>query len=208
MFNKFSFCILSLLFLSFLVGWFGGWKQSIRTGNDAYWEADYDAAALAFQNAVYEKPENSIAYHNLGTALYKVGNYRQASTAFQTSILKGEIPNQADAYYNLGNAQFQLRDLSASIKSYENALRLAPHDADTKHNLALARQLLKEQQERNKQPQNDSGEERKSTKPEPSNLSKSETDKLLELLTQNENQRRQKILKQQLNSGYRRDKDW
>lgn len=208
MLNKLSFCTLSLLFLTFLVGWFGGWKQSIRTGNDAYWGQDYDAAVNAFQSAVYEKPENPITYHNLGTALYKLGNYRRAATVFRTSILKGEIPNQADAYYNLGNAQFQLRDLTASIKSYENALRLNPHDADTKHNLALARQLLKEQQERNKQQQKDSREKRKSTKTEPSNLSKAETDTILELLTQNEDQQRQKILKQQLNSGYRRDKDW
>lgn len=208
MLNKISFCILSILFLTFLVGWIGSWKQAIKAGNEAYWEQDYDEAVNAFQSAVYEKPDNPITHHNLGTAHYRLGNYRQAATAFQTSLLKGEIPNQADVYYNLGNAQFQLQDLTASIESYENALRLNPHDVDTKHNLALARQLLKEQQEKNKIKEKNSQEKKELTKTEPSNLSKAETEQLLELLTKNENQQRQKILKQQLNSGYRRDKDW
>ena len=208
MLNRISFCIRSILLFIFLVGWIGSWKQSIRAGNDAYWKQDYDEAVNAYQSAVHEKPENPITYHNLGTAYYRIGNYRKASAAFQTSLLKGDIPNPADIYYNLGNAQFQLRDYTAAVKSYENSLHLNPTDFDAKHNLELARQLLKEQQDRVQQQRKDSGKKMESTENDLSNLSKAETDQLLELLTKNENQRRQKILKQKLDSGYRRDKDW
>ena len=208
MLNKIPFFILSILLLAFLVGWIGGWKQSIKAGNEAYRTQDFDAAVNAFESAVSDKPDNPITHHNLGTALYKEGNFRRAAAAFQTSLLKGDLPNQSDVYYNLGNAQFQMRDLTGAIESYENSLRLKPYDVDAKHNLALAQQLLKEQQEKNKQQQTDSGEKKESTQNEPSNLSKAETDQLLEILTKNENQRRTRILKQQLNSGYRRDKDW
>ena len=208
MLNKIPFFILSILLLAFLVGWIGGWKQSIKAGNEAYRTQDFDAAVNAFESAVSDKPDNPITHHNLGTALYKKGNFRRAAAAFQTSLLKGDIPNQSDVYYNLGNAQFQMRDLTGAIESYENSLRLNPHDVDAKHNLALAQQLLKEQQEKNKQQQTDSGEKKESTQNEPSNLSKAESDQILEILTKNENQRRTRILKQQLNSGYRRDKDW
>ncbi len=190
-----------------LVGWIGSWKQSITTGNDAYWKQEYDAAVDAYQTAVSEKPENPITYHNLGTAYYKIGNFRKASTAFQTSLIKGDIRNSADVYYNLGNAQFQLRDYTAAIESYENALGLNPHDADAEHNLALARQLLKQQQNMTQQHKK-SGEKTVETENDPTNLSKAETDQLLELLTKNENLQRQKMLKQTLDSGYRRDKDW
>ncbi len=191
-----------------LVGWIASWKQSIRTGNDAYWKQEYDAAVDAYQTAVSEKPENPIIYHNLGTAYYKIGNFRKASTAFQTALIRGNLHNSADVYYNLGNAQFQLRDYTAAIESYENALGLNPHDADAKHNLALARQLLKQQQNMTKQQQKKSREKTEDAENDPTNLSKTETDQLLELLTKNENQRRQQMLKQKLDSGYRRDKDW
>lgn len=208
MFNRISFYLCSILLFMCLVGWIGSWKQSIKTGNDAYWKQQYDAAVDAYQTAVSEKPENPITYHNLGTAYYKIGNYRKASTAFQTSLIKGDIQNSADVYYNLGNAQFQLRDYTAAIEAYENALGLNPHDSDAKHNLALARQLLKQQQNITQQQQKKSGEKTEETENDPTNLSKAETDQLLELLTKNENLQRQKMLKQKLDSGYRRDKDW
>ena len=191
----------------FLVGWLGNWSRAMKTGTDAYWAENYDAAVEAFQQVTFDKPENPIAYYNLGTALYKKGKYRDAIAAFQRSLLKGNIPDQAAVHYNLGNAQFQMRDLTAAIKSYEYSLRLNPHDADTKHNLALARRLLKEQQQNLAQQQKNSPSKQNSTH-EPSNISKAEAQQLLKRLSKNENQRRQKILKQQLNSGYRRDKDW
>ncbi|MXV76778.1 tetratricopeptide repeat protein [Candidatus Poribacteria bacterium] len=208
MYHRISLCLCSILLFMCLVGWIGSWKQSIRTGNDAYWKQEYDAAVNAYQTAVSEKPENPITYHNLGTAYYKIGNFRKASTAFQTSLLKGDTHNPADIYYNLGNAQFQLRDYTAAIMSYEDALDLNPHDSDAKHNLALARQLLKQQLNMTQQQQKESGEKTEEAENDPTNLSKAETEQLLELLTKNENQRRQKILKQKLDSGYRRDKDW
>ena len=178
----------------------------MKTGTDAYWIQDYDAAIEAFQQATFDKPNNPIALHNLGTALYKKGRYKNAAAAFQSSLLKGNVPNKATAYYNLGNAQFQLRDLNAAIESYESSLRLNPHDADAKHNLALALQLLKEQQENTVQQQLNM--QKDSPKNEPSNIPKAEALQLLERLSKNENKRRQKMLKKQLNSGYRRDKDW
>ena len=120
--------------------------------------------------------------------------------------MQGNISNEAAVYYNLGNAQFQLRDFTAAIESYESSLRLNPHDADAKHNLALALQLLKEQQENTIQQQPNM--QKDSPKNEPSNIAKTEALQLLERLSKNENKRRQNMLKQQLNSGYRRDKDW
>ena len=180
----------------------------MKTGTEAYWIQDYDAAVEAFQQATLNKPDNPIALHNLGTALYKKGEYKEAAAAFQRSLLKENVSNEAAAYYNLGNAQFQLRDLTAAIESYKSSLRLNPHDADAKHNLTLALQLLKEQQENITQQQMDRNPKKNSAKNEPSKISKAETFELLERLSKNENKRRQKILKQQLNSGYRRDKDW
>ena len=206
--NKIICCTIFIFFVYFLVGWVGKWTRSMKTGTDAYWNRDYDVAVESFQQATLDKPDNPIAYYNLGAALYKKGKYKAATAAFQRSLLKQNIPNQASVYYNLGNAQFQMSDLTAAIESYKFALRLNPQDSDAKNNLALALQMLKEQQKNVSQQQMDSNQKKDSDKNKPINFSKAETLQLLERLTKNENIRRKKILKQQLNSGYRREKDW
>ncbi len=206
MWNKIFYSSFAICIIFFLVGWLGNWTRSMKTGTEAYWIQDYDAAVEAFQQATFDKPDNPIALHNLGTALYKKGRYKDAAAAFQRSLLHRNNSNKSAIYYNLGNAQFQLRDLTTAIESYKSSLRLNPHDADAKHNLTLALQLLKEQQENTVQQQLNS--QKDSPKNEPSNIPKTEALQLLERLTKNENKRRQKMLKQQLNSGYRRDKDW
>lgn len=208
MLNKIFRFSLIIIFTVFLVGWLGNWTRTMKTGTEAYWNRNYDAAVEAFQQAAFDKPDNPIAHHNLGTALYKKGRYREAAAALRRSLLKGNIPNEAAVYYNLGNAQFQMHDLTAAIESYKYSLRLNPQDADAKHNLALALQLLKAQQENANQQRMDSKPKQNSAKKEPSNISKTEALQLLERLSENENKRRQNILKKQLNSGYRREKDW
>lgn len=206
MWNKILNCLLTIFITFFFVGWLGNWTRAMKAGTEAYWNQDYDTALKTFQQATFDKPDNSIALHNLGTAFYKKGKYKDAAAAFQRSLLKGNFPNEAAVYYNLGNAQFQLRDLTAAIESYKSSLRLNSHDADAKHNLALALQLLKEQQENTIQQQ--LNRQKDSEKKEPSNIPKAEALQLLERLSKNENKSRQNMLKQQLNSGYRRDKDW
>ena len=206
MWNKIYYCSIVICIIFFLVGWLENWKSAMKAGTEAYRIQDYDAAVKAFQQATLDKPDNPIALHNLGTAFYKKGRYKDASAAFHRSLLRGNISYKAAVYYNLGNAQFQLRDLAAAIESYKSSLRLNPHDADAKHNLAVALQLLKEQQENTLQQQVNM--QKDSPKNERSNAPKAETFQLLERLSKNETKRRQKMLKQQLNSGYRRDKDW
>lgn len=208
MVNRIFSLLFIMLILPMFIGWIGGWNRLMNSGHEAYVLQDYDASVIAFHEAVLQKPNDPIAHHNLGTALYKTGKFRQAANAFQTALYKVNVHNKTSVYYNLGNTQFQMRDLSAAIKSYRSALRLNPHDVDAKHNLALALELLATeqpifpQQQKEKEPKQDSAET------EPKNISKAEINQLLEQLSMNENRRRQEILKKQLNTGIRRAKDW
>lgn len=208
MLNRILTVILLILCLTFLAGWFGGWKHYIQTGTEAYQYGNYDEAFNAFQQAVIERPNNPITHHNLGTVLYKQGKYRMAIAAFQTSLSKGNAPNTAAVYYNLGNAQLQMNDLEGAIQSYRFSLRLNPQDVDTEHNLSIALQLLKELQDKIVHQQNNASVKKDLSQSEPKRISKSETQKLLDHLSKNENKRRQQILTQQFDDGIRRDKDW
>ena len=202
-------CSLMTVSLFVLVGWIGGWPRALKTGNEAYSRGDYGEAQAAFQQATLDKPDNLVAHYNLGAALYRQGKFREATRAFQASLSRhsGKTENalnSAHVHYNLGNAQFKAGDLTGAIESYRQTLRLDPQDADAQHNLALALQLLKQQQDLAQQQANRNAP----PKTEPDDIGKAEALRLLEHFSENENKLRQKLLQQQRKSGYRREKDW
>ena len=205
--NRVVFGILLLFTIPCIIGWFGGWSRNISSGIQSYSTGNYDTAFISFQNAVLQRPNDSLSHHNLGTVLYKQGQFRMAIGAFQTALLNGNSSNEAAIFYNLGNAQFQLNDLEGAIGSYRDSLRLNQNDADAKHNLELALKLLKEQQTQSNKQKNIS-EKKDNGQVELNKISKSETLQLLDELSKNENKRRQEILQERLKDGYRREKDW
>ena len=202
-------CLLMIAFVFILAGWIGGWTRAMKAGNEAYARGNYNDAQAAFQQATRDKPDKPVPHYNLGTALYRQGKFREATRAFQASLSTHTRQtenslNLAYVYYNLGNAQFKTGDLAAAIASYKHTLRLDPQDIDAQHNLALAIQLAKQQEDLAQQQANKNAP----PKTEPDDIGKSEALRLLERFSENENRLRQKLLQQQRKSGYRREKDW
>ncbi len=185
----------------------------MKAGNEAYVRGNYDEAQAAFQQATLDKPDNPVAHYNLGTALYRQGKFREAARTFQASLSRHaeqtaeqieNTLNRSSILYNLGNAQFKVGDLTRAIDAYQQALRFDPQDTDAHHNLTLARQRLKQQEDLAQQ------QAKHSTAPktEPNDVGKAEALRLLERFSENENRLRQKLQQQQRKSGYRREKDW
>ena len=207
--DKCLICFLILLSVV-LVGWIGGWTRALKAGNEAYTDGDYHAAQTAFREAALQKPDSPLAHYNLGTALYRNERFNEAIEAFRESLSKHNGDTEATLrlshiYYNLGNAEFKMGDLRRAIDAYKHSLRLNPDDADAQHNLALALQLVQQQEDFARQQSAN-----KDTEPqtEPNDIGEAEAAQLLKNLRKNENTRRQKLLQQQRKSGYRRDKDW
>ena len=216
MLNKLICCSLITVFVTVLVGWIDGWSRAVKAGNAAYLRGNYNEAQAAFQQATLDKPDDPVAHYNLGTALYRQGKFREAARTFQASLSRypeqsakqiskqtESILSQSSIFYNLGNAQFKVGDLTGAIASYKQTLRLKPQDTDAQHNLALALQLLRQQEDLAQQ-------SRRSTAPktESNDMGRAETLRLLERFSENENRLRRKLLQQQRKSGYRREKDW
>lgn len=208
MINRIFTILLFSPFILVFLGFTGHWNKLMNTGYEAYGYQNYEAAIVAFQEAALNKPNNSIAHYNLGTAYYKHGKYKQAAYAFQTTLMKAKVHNKATVYYNLGNAQFQMHDLSAAVESYKSSLQINPLDVDVKHNLNLALELLATEKQNLTPQQENNLSKQDSPKHKPKELSISETKNLLELLSLNESRLRKKILKHQLETGIWRDKDW
>lgn len=83
-----------------------------------------DPAVLESQKALEE-----------GTSCLESGDLEGAKTAYLRSI---EISESSSAHFNLGVTHFQLRDVEASIKSFEKSLELNRDSPDAHTNIASA----------------------------------------------------------------------
>ncbi|MCB0517926.1 MAG: SH3 domain-containing protein [Lewinellaceae bacterium] len=72
---------------------------------------------------------------------YQKNDFANAAQLYQQVLAEGF--NSPELQYNLGNTYYKQDSLGKAILHYERALVLAPNDADTKANLAIAKAQVK-----------------------------------------------------------------
>lgn len=138
-------------------------EKSLKTSKNYTWEAnkklsedDFIAAEVDYRIAISESPENAAAPFNLGNAYYNKETYSEAFGRFkeagETASSKGDKHN---AYHNMGNVFMKRKDYAQAVDAYKEALRNDPTDEETRYNLALAKELLKKDEENKDQNQDD-----------------------------------------------------
>lgn len=85
--------------------------------------------------ALFAMQENEQLFLN-GNQNYQQENYDEAISSYE-SILKNGYESW-ELYFNLGNAYFRSGRVGKAILNYERARRLAPLNADIRHNLEIA----------------------------------------------------------------------
>ena len=73
---------------------------------------------------------------------YSAKQYDQAIEAYEA--IAQEAFKSDELFYNLGNCYYHKKQIGKAILNYERALLIAPNDEDTRYNLALTRELLKD----------------------------------------------------------------
>lgn len=145
--------ILMMMLISFLLTTevFSDEKKSlIREGNKLFKEEKFNDAEIKYRKA-QEIEYGYKSTFNLGDALYKQGNFEEATQKFKELTSQNLDKNTlAKVNHNLGNSYFKAGNYEESLKSYKDALKLNPKDSDTRYNLELARQMIKVQQENQK----------------------------------------------------------
>ena len=69
------------------------------------------------------------------------GFYRQGKFSAALGLYESELknaPNDPYVYYNIGNCYFKMGSKGLAAANYYRAFKLAPRDADIRHNLTLA----------------------------------------------------------------------
>lgn len=138
-------------------------EKALRSSTNYTWDANkalsddnFIAAEVDYRKAISKSADNSAAPYNLGNAYYENETYNEAFGRFKEA---GEAStSKADkhkAYHNMGNVFMKRKDYAKAVEAYKEALRNDPTDEETRYNLALAKELLKKDQDENKQDQDD-----------------------------------------------------
>jgi len=141
-------------------------ESKTRQANRFYREERYEEALKKYNEAQEDLPDSAIINFNKGNALYKKGDFDEASDSF-TQALSTEDPRlEGYAYYNIGNAKYRLGNQTTgvdlqraagfykeSLAYYKRAIELDETDEDAKYNHEFVARELKLLEEKIRQQQ-------------------------------------------------------
>lgn len=195
----------------FLTGWckllFAQENKIIGEGNNYYRLQQYNKAEDEYQKVLGANPGNAIAKFNLANALIREGKTEEANKLLEQL---NEKENKADvrsqATYNMGVILTQQKKLEESIELYKETLRLNPNDKDARENLQKALLELKKRNPPQKKEEKKKKEQQKQ-QPKPK-MSPREAEQQLKLLEQKEKDIRDRLQKNNSQTGSSQPKDW
>ncbi len=147
-------------------------EKALRASKNLTWEAnnelsenDFVGAEANYRRAISKSKENSAAPYNLGNALYNNSIYSEAFGRYkEAGESASEKGGKHKAYHNMGNVFMKNKEYEKAVEAYKEALRNNPNDEETRYNLALAKELLKKQQDEQKNDDNKDNKDNKDQK--------------------------------------------
>src|SRR5215475_8169962 len=100
----------------------------LRRALRAYDEGDFAKAERLFTAVLQTQPDNFDALRGLGLINYRRGRLDAALALIQTA-LQADL-TRADGFSSLGLVFLALKDFTRALTSFDEGLRLAPHDFD------------------------------------------------------------------------------
>ena len=126
-------------------------SKYIQQGNQFYDQQNYKQAAADYQKALAKDPNNTSGLFNYGNSLYQQKLYDSSRKVMtQTASLAKDKNGKAAANYNIGNTYMSQQKWEDAVNAYKQTLRNNPQDGDAKYNLSYAEEMLKKQQQQNK----------------------------------------------------------
>ena len=128
----------------------------IFDGNQQAELKEFNEAEMAYRRALSKAPEKPEALYNLGNTHFEEQDFDEAKQRyFQTQKFTENKFSKQQAFHNLGNVFMKQKDYAKAVEAYKNALRNNPEDEETRYNYALAKELLKKEQDQQNQDQQD-----------------------------------------------------
>ncbi len=143
-------------------------RENVREGNILYNQLKFSEAEIAYKKAISKKPNYPKASYNLGNAVYQQQRNKEAVKQFELveKTFNKKI-DKAEAYHNIGNSFMNEKQYDKAVEAYKNSLRNNSKDDETRYNFAMAKELLKQQQnQQNKDDKKDNKDKKNKDKQE------------------------------------------
>ena len=121
-------------------------KKYTYEGNTALKSDKPIQAEVEYRKAIAEDKNNATAQYNLGTMYYQQKSYDEAFSRLKNASASDKISEDEKhrAFHNLGNAFMKKKEYEKAVLTYKEALRHNPKDEETRYNLAVAKEMLKQ----------------------------------------------------------------
>ena len=121
-------------------------KKYTYEGNTALKSDKPIQAEVEYRKAIAEDKNNATAQYNLGTMYYQQKSYDEAFSRLKNASASDKISEDEKhrAFHNLGNAFMKKKEYDKAVLTYKEALRHNPKDEETRYNLAVDKEMLKQ----------------------------------------------------------------
>ena len=134
-------------------------RENIREGNKLYNQLKFKEAEIAYKKGLSKNPNYPTATYNLGNAIYQQDRNKEAVSQFElVEKTFTEKMSKAETYHNMGNSFMKEKQYEKAVEAFKNSMRNNSKDEETRYNLAMSQELLKQQQEENKDDKKDDKE--------------------------------------------------
>jgi len=105
-----------------------------------------------YRKSISKDKNNALAQYNMGDVLFSQEAYKEAANYYREVSVnkKANKEEKHKAFHNLGNLAMKDKRYEDAVQYYKEALRNDSTDDETRYNFALAKEMLKKQQNQNK----------------------------------------------------------
>ena len=148
----------------------------VNKANDLYRQGKFDDSLGLYQEALDQDDKSSVIKYDLGTALYKKGEYPKAMGYLEQAAQDQNIKIKPKAEYNLGNVLYKsgiqkentnvdeaIKSLQGALVHYGQAIAVDPKDQDAIFNQDFVKKEI-ERLKQKKQQQHNQKKEQQSQK--------------------------------------------
>jgi tetratricopeptide (TPR) repeat protein len=140
-------------------------RKDVREGNELYNQLKFEEAEIAYKKALDKNPNYAKASYNLANTIYQQNKNKEA--IFQYDLADKIAPDKmskAEIFHNMGNSFMKEKQYDKAVDAYKNSMRNNSKDEETRYNLAMAQELLKNQQNQDNKDNKDKKDDNKDDK--------------------------------------------
>ena len=145
---------LSLFFIMSLA--FPCSANDAKQGESFFKDKKYEEAAESFLLAEIDDPDELKHSYNRGVSSLLGENFEEAVEAFEKSARSENKILKKEALFNLGHAYYGKGDLEASLKAFDDYLKIEPESQEAKENKAWVEKRIEEKKQQQQENQDNS----------------------------------------------------